>query len=277
MNSITRLLIAGLSLSTLFSAQYSFAEADNNVINFITAPTHKKAITQKIYTPLTEYLSQKTGKTIQLTYPINYLDYTLKMRKGQYDITFDGPHFTSWRMKELGDIPVARLPGKIQIVVAVAAKEEKVTSLDQLAGLKVCAFPSPNLLTMAFLNHFENPIRQPLLVPTKGFSGIIECLKTEKGKAMVLRRKIWEKMDKTGFKLIAEPAESFPDRTFSVASRIDIQTQQAIREALLSPDAAPYLKNLLETFKKSNLVATDVNEYNGLHKLLNPLWGFNNR
>lgn len=275
MKGFTYLLkVFSLILMTALTIQPAHA-ADKQAINFITAPTHTKAITEKMYTPLVQYLSQKTGETIKINYPVNYLDYTLKMRKGQYDITFDGPHFTSWRIKELGDTPVARLPGKIQIVVAVPANEDKLLSIDLLAGHKVCAFPSPNLLTMAFLNYFDNPIQQPILIPAKGFTGIQECLKKEKGRAMVLRKKIWEKMDKTGLKLIAEPTDAFPDRTFSIASRIDSTTQAKIKAALLDAEAAPYLNNLLDTFKKKNLVPTDASEYIGMHKLLNPLWGFN--
>ncbi|MDH5424151.1 MAG: phosphate/phosphite/phosphonate ABC transporter substrate-binding protein [Gammaproteobacteria bacterium] len=64
-------------------------------LKFISARTHPKELTQKLYTSLLSYLSQNIGKKIELVLPRGYLDYINKMRKGNYDITFDGPHFSS--------------------------------------------------------------------------------------------------------------------------------------------------------------------------------------
>lgn len=245
---------------------------------FITAPTHSKQKTKEIYTPLINYLSKKTGKTIELIYPINFLDYINKMKRGEADITFDGPHFSSWRINNLKDRAIARLPGQIKIAVITKQEHSKLNKMKDLIAQKVCGFASPNLLTMAYLDHYPNPVQLPNMVPVKGgFKGLLKCLKSNKGKAAVLRDKLWNKIDKQGLKLISIPEKSYPDRTFTVSNKMDNATQDAIQQALISPDASQHIQGLLSTFKKQGLIKTNNNEYTGIDKLLSQVWSFRKR
>lgn len=271
MNKITALIfLVSLLLAPL---QHAYAES----YQFATAPSHSKKITREIYTPVIKYLAQKTGKEIELVIPFSFLDYVNKMKTGTYDIIFDGPHFASWRIKNLSDIPIARLPGDIKIAIITTEQHKDYNNLDDLIGQRVCAIASPNLLTMSFLNHYKNPLRLPIIVPAKGFKGLVQCLKSGKGKAAVLRDKMWNKINKSGLKLISIPDDAYPDRTFTVSSRIDPSTQEKIRQALMAPEAGPHLAKLLSTFKKTELIAATVDEYNGIDQLLNQLWAFRPR
>jgi len=90
--------------------------------------------------------------------------------KTTYDMVFDGPHYTAWRMERQGAVPVARLPGVISIVVAVR-EDSTIRHLDDLIGHNVCAFSSPNMLTMDFLNYFRNPARPAHHAAHRGFQG----------------------------------------------------------------------------------------------------------
>jgi len=268
------------NLQILFLTSISFVSIESATaesLKFITAPTHSKQQTREIYTPIVKYLSEQTGKNIELVLSINFLDYVNKMRGGSFDITFDGPHFSSWRIKNLGDTPVARFPGEIKIAIATTEGHSEYRKLDDLVGRRVCAFASPNLLTMAYLNNYPNPLRLPVIIPAKGFKGLVNCLKTGKGKAVVLRDKMWNKMDKSGLKLISIPDIAYPDRTFTVSKRIDQSTLSNIRRALLADDAKQPLSKLLRTFKKPELIATTAEEYKDIDQLLNSIWAFKSR
>lgn len=250
------------------------ALASDNTIKFFTAPTHPKAVAEAMYTPILTYLSEKVGRKIELVHTNSFLDYTLRMRKNQFDLAFDGPHFVSWRMKKMADVPLVRLQGQIQVLLAAPISEVKITQPSNLIGRKICAFPSPNLLTMAILDNFKNPMRQPLLVNGKGFKGLLNCVKAGKGKGVVLREGFWKKMDQSKFKLLMRNERTFPERTFSASSSLDSRTREIIRDALLSPEAAPHLQRLLTTFKKKALVKVSAEEFEDLYPLLAPLWGF---
>ena len=250
-------------------------EAEDTLI-FSTAPTHSAKKTQEIYGPVVKYLSQATGKKIEIKTATTFVDYNNNLQKNNYHILFDGPHFVSWRMDKFGHVPVARLPGYIKIVVVVK-KDSKITKMEQLASKRVCSFPSPNMLTMAFFEHYPNPIRQPVPVPAKGFKGLEKCLERSDVVAAVLRDKMWAKMkNKDKYKILYAPPNTYPERTFSVSPGIDSDTRKKITYALLSAEGQPYLHDLLTTFKRDKLIPARPGEYQGLGELLAPVWGFYN-
>ncbi|HEY9147927.1 MAG TPA: PhnD/SsuA/transferrin family substrate-binding protein [Gammaproteobacteria bacterium] len=259
----------------LFVVSLGARADDPESIVFATAPTHSEEETIRIYTPLMRHLSRATGKPFVLKTARNFVEYSLQMRQDNYDMVFDGPHLSGWRMDNLGHTPIVRLPGTIRIVV-VTRDEVEITSLEelQLGREKVCAFNSPNMLTMAFLSHFPNPVRQPTMLRVQGFDSLMTCLRSKQGDVAVLRDKLWNKLDKEGLKLVAAPQRGYPERTFTVGSRVSPELRQKIQQALLSEEGVKASQAILERFKKDKLIGASASEYEGLGALLSPVWGF---
>ena len=269
-----RFILLGLLLSLGVTAQ----AADDDTIVFATAPTHSKEETVKLYTPLMNYLSQATGKKFVIDTAANFIEYSVRMRLDKYDMIFDGPHLTGWRMANMDHTPIVRFPGSIKIVVA-AQKESNLSSMKDLEGgfARVCAFASPNMLTMAFLSYFPNPVRQPHLIRTQGFGNLVKCMKENRGQAAVLRDKLWDKLSddvKANYRLIAQPERGYPERTFSVSPKISEPLRKQITEAMLSEEGQKVSQALLARFKKKNFIPAKPAEYEGLDMLLRPVWGF---
>lgn len=265
-------LAAALVLLTFSLSAVQAAEP----LIFSTAPTHSTKKTLEIYQPIVDYLSEATGREIIINTASTFVDYNNNLQNNRYHIIFDGPHFVGWRMDKFGHTPVARLPGYIKIVVVVK-KDSKISSMDQLSGQRVCSFPSPNMLTMAFFEHYTNPIRQPVPVPARGFKGLAQCLQRDDVVAAVLRDKMWAKMkNKENFKILFAPDKSYPERTFTLSPGIDADTRKKITYALLSSQGQEYLQGLLKTFKRDRLVPARPEEYKDLGLLLTPIWGFYN-
>jgi ABC-type phosphate/phosphonate transport system substrate-binding protein len=266
------------AIAALLFLVTTVVHAANDEIVFSTAPTHSKEETVKLYTPLMSYLSEVTGKKFVVKPAANFVEYSVRTRLGKYDMQFDGPHLTGWRMVNLDHTPIVRFPGTIKVVVA-AKKESKLTSMKELEGgyARVCAFASPNMLTMAFLSYFPNPVRQPSMIRTQGFQHLVSCLKSDHGQAAVLRDKLWGKIseeDKAELKLIAQPERGYPERTFSVSSDISEPLRKQIAEAMLSEDGQKVSQALLARFKKKNFIPAKPGDYKGLDLLLRPVWGF---
>ncbi len=251
------------------------ARAEEPLI-FSTAPTHSTRKTLEIYEPLVVYLSDVIGRKIEIKPATTFIDYNNNIQKNKYHIVFDGPHLSGWRMDKFGHIPVARLPGYIKIVIVIK-KDSTITRMEQLSGQRVCSFPSPNMLTMAFFEYFTNPIRQPVPVPARGFKGLEKCLQRDDVEAAVLRDKMWAKMkNKEKYKILFAPDKSYPERTFTLSPGIDAATRKKITYALLSKQGQEYLQNVLTTFKRDRLVPARPDEYKDLGLLLVPVWGFYN-
>lgn len=275
-------LIASSITAMLFLVSTALYAANNDdEIIFSTAPTHSKKETIKLYTPLMRYLSEVTGKKFVIKPAANFVEYSVRMRMGKYDMVFDGPHLTGWRMVNLEHKPIVRFPGTIRIVVA-AHNDSKLSSMQDLEGgfSRVCAFASPNMLTMAFLSYFPNPIRQPSLIRTQGFKELSSCLTRGRGEAAVLRDKLWAKMSdetKANLKLIASPERGYPERTFSVNAKFDETLRKQVTEAMLSEEGSQVSQELFARFKKDKFIAANAAEYQDLDQLLNPVWGFHSR
>ena len=263
------LLIAGPSISHAATA---------DALIMTTAPTQSVARTHELYGPLAKYLSETSGKEIKLVPARNFLEYNSKMRKNEYDIIFDGPHFVAWRMKKLGHTPVAKLPGKL-VFAAIVKDGMPITKAKQLVGKKVCAVNSPNLATLTILDQFDNPVRQPVIVSARSFKDAFDCLKQGKGVAAVLPLKFWNKFKKKGKTkglriLYTSMKRPLPTRSFSVSERVDAVTREKIAIALVNSEGQAGAKPVLDRFRSTNFVKTNKKEFKGLENLLRSVWGF---
>jgi len=275
--SVTLKYLALSSLALIVPPGQSMA-AQGDVITFTTAPTQSVKETKRIYGPLVDYLAKTSGKNIKLVPARNFLEYTSKMRKGKYDIVFDGPHLVSWRMDKVNHVPLARLPGELVFVAAVKNSVE-ITEIKQLIGKKVCAVNSPNLATLTILDSFPNPARQPLIVSVRSFKDAFKCMKSGKGVAAFLPVKFWNKFTKKGKTggmsvLYSSEKEPLPTRTFSVSNRIDEDTQETLKQAFLNTKGVEGAQPLLDRFRSKKFIPATEEEFKGLSRLLSSVWGF---
>lgn len=246
-------------------------------IVFTTAPTQSAAQTVKMYGPLARYLSKATGKKVVLQPATMFLRYTNRMRAHKFDLIFDGPQFVAWRMKHLGDQVIVKLPGSI-VYLVVVRDDTHIKTLDELAGKRVCSFPSPNLLTLGFLDKYPDPARLPVLVKATSFKAMLKCVKSGHGVAAVLREKFWHKIPaakKKGLRLLYMAKSAYPPRAFSISDKVDPATRAKITQALLSKEGAQVAKPILAMFHVKHFAPASAAEYKGLGRLLKPVWGFN--
>lgn len=271
--------VTGLSAIACLTIGVSTGQAaTKDVLIMSTAPTQSIKKTQELYGPMAKYLSEQSGKEVRLVPARNFLEYNSKMRKGEYDILFDGPHYVGWRVKKLGDTPVAKLPGKL-VFAAVVKDGGPITRPQELIGKKVCAVNSPNLATLSILNQFENPLRQPIIVSVRSFKDGFACLKEDKGVAAILPVGFWKKFEKAGKTkgmriLQTTKKRPLPPRTFTVSKRVDVLTREKIAKALTNSEGQAGAKPLLDRFRKKNFVSANATEFKGLEEFLKSVWGF---
>jgi len=271
MKRSTAILAALLILATPYPALLA-----SDALVFSTAPTQPPELTRQLYQPLVDYLSRETSRKIVLKPAKNFLEYSRAMQKGEYDIIFDGPHFVGWRVAKHKHKVVAKLPGSIRLVV-VGRDDARITGYEDLAGKKVCAFSSPNLLSLAFMDLYQRPGSQPILVKVNSFKQALECVHNGGGVAAIMREKYWEVQSftqKQGLRLIYSTNKTFPHRAFSVGERVDDKTRKAIVMALTSEGVIASGDAILQRFRSKKFTAAQSSEYVGLEALLKPVWGY---
>jgi len=145
---------------------------------FTAPPLETEQQGRNIYGPIAEHLSKLLKRKVVYKHPGNWLQYEYDMQKDKYDIVFDAAHLVSWRIKKLGAIPIARLPGHSGYFILTKKKNTEVLIVSDLIGKRICGIAPPNLGTLTVYEHFPNPARQPIIHVIEG--GFVELFDTFK-------------------------------------------------------------------------------------------------
>lgn len=252
--------------------------APANAADFVfTAPPRDSGGDESdIYKPVADYLSAVTGKRIVYQYVDNWLTYQDRMRKGEYDLVFDGPHFISWRMVKLQHEPLAKLPGKLVFATIAKKENDRINSMKDLAGRPVCGLAPPNLATLTLNAQFDNPARQPLILEVKSFKDAYEGVVSGKCLAASLPLGAMKKLDeqKQAVKIVYQ-SDGVPNQGFSAGTRFNADDKTKMAAALLLPEAQAKLVKFFDTWSKGkDLTPANRREYENVALLLKDTYGF---
>lgn len=279
---ITVALVAGGGLYYYQSADGKSApasvEATKDVLVFTSPPREPAEEGEITYKPIAEYLSQVTGKRVVYKYPSTWGLYRTEMLNSSYDIIFDGGQFTDFRAQKLGYHIIAKMP-ELQEFAIIVRKDENVKATGELAGQTVCTPPPPNQGALILLSLFEDPTRQPVLVPVTGnfWKGVYDNVVAGRCKGGVLVMANLKKFDKEGAVKIVHKTPPQPNQGWSVGPRVTPEDREKIAAAITAPEAAAPTQKLRERFNVGERFVSATNaEYAeaGLAKLLRNEWGF---
>lgn len=250
------------------------AEAGTYV--FSAPPRESAQAAAEIYGPIADYLSAATGKKVVYRQPANWIAYQTEMRKGEYDLVFDGPHFNAWRAANLQHNILVKAPGEHSFVVVVKKDNDKIRDLKQLTGRGICGMSPPNLGTLTVLNEFDNPMRQPLIVSTESWNTIYSGMQTGRCTAAILPARNHAKLDPQGTATrVVFKAKAYPNQAFSAGPRITPEDQAKIARALTSPDARIATARQQEAYALSgDFQSAAKDEYAGVAGILKDTWGY---
>lgn len=256
--------------------QQPASAAGGDTLVFSAPPRELPAAANEIYEPIAQYLSGVLGKKVTYRHSNNWLTYQTEMRKGTYDLVFDGPHFNGWRAANLSHNILAKLPGDHVFVVITRSDGNSINDIKQLSGRAVCAMPPPNLGTLTLLSQFDNPARQPVIANTDGWENIYRNVMARRCTAGVLPLTLLEKFGQGGVKIVFK-GKALPNQAFSAGPRVTLAEQAKIASALTAPESAAAFARLREHYAViGNLTLATRDEYLTFATLLKGQWGYAN-
>lgn len=114
--------------------------ADTLTLGIVPQQSAKKLA--RLWTPITGYLSEKTGVKITFSTARDIPTFEKRLLAGEYDIAYMNPyHFTVFNQKP-GYQALAKQKDKVIKGIVVVAKDSPIQSLQELDGTSL-AFPSP--------------------------------------------------------------------------------------------------------------------------------------
>jgi len=231
---------------------------------------------EQFYGPIAAYLSEVTGKRVVYRHPGTWGLYRTEMLNGNFDIIFDGGHFSDYRARKLGYHIVAKMP-KLQEFVIIVQKDDKASSIDELAGHTFCAPPPPNQGALIALSRFSNPTRQPIVVPITGdfWKGVYDSVVEGRCRGGVLVMGNLQKYNTSGAVRVLYKTAPQPNQAWSVGPRVSPEDRAKIAAALISPQASAPTERLRERFNVGpSFVEANNAEYVGLGDVLRSEFGF---
>lgn len=235
---------------------------------------------EKDYAPIAEYLSLILGEKVVYEHPRDWMSYSVNMRKGKYDIVFDGPHLAAWRIKNIHHIPVVRLDGSLVFYVLAKKEDKNIKTMRNIIGKPLCGLASPNLGTVSAFAMYNNPIIYPDIQTVEGgMRNVMKKFISGECKYAVVRDKLYKKLPAEKKKLVKIIGKSpaMPNQSISVTTKISKQKRSAIRKAFTSKEGAAASAELLKRFskKKKYFIATNKKEFRNLESLLEGVvWGW---
>jgi ABC-type phosphate/phosphonate transport system substrate-binding protein len=249
--------------------------SQNATLVLTSAPRETPEEGELVYKPIADYLSQVTGKRIVYRHPGTWGVYRTEMLNGAYDIVLDGPHFVDYRVQKLQHNLLVKMP-EVHEFVVITHKDERVTNVAELAGKTFCSEPPPNLGALVALAQFNDPSRQPMVVPTKGWKGIYDGVAEKRCVGGVLPLANLKKFDTEGaVAKILFKSNGMPNQAFTAGPRVTPEDQTKIIAAMTAPEAAGPTEKLRARFNVGERFVTTSNaEYAGIGQYLKNEFGF---
>jgi len=252
--------------ATLFSTA-----AVAGTYTFVVQPILPPGQTKKAFSPLTEYLSQKTGHTIKLVTSLNFLSYWQTMKKeGKYDFILDAAHLTDYRIKRMGYKVLAKRADVVSYTL-VANQDADVIDPEELIGKSLATIGSPSLGMLRLEEMFPNPLRQPVIVEVdNSLDSIKKVVDGKASSAIVPTPMVGAFPDLISI----VTTEQVPHTAISASPKVPQDVRNAIRKALIDADKTEAGQKMLQAINFPSFEATDASAYEGYAILLEGVWGY---
>ena len=253
------------------------SKSNKEPLVFTAPPRGKKD--KETYEPIVKFLTESLGRTVIYDAPTSWEYYNSQMRQNKPDIIFDGPHFNSWRMSNIGHTIIVKIP-QLHIWNVIVSDNSELSGLNDLVGKRVCLQGASNFAKLTFLHHFKNPVRQPVFVPIKsreqGYNSVVgdRCIATVVSESELKKYNAKYAKSKPLVKVLHRH-KPYPNQAFSVSGNLSPQLQKSIKAAFLSSAGHNATKILRKRYANNKpLVAAPQKEYRHVQDVLENAYGF---
>lgn len=248
---------------------------------FSAPPRGTEAEERATYEPLVKAMSKAIGETVRYVYPRGFIEYSVDMQKGRYDIVFDGPHFSEWRVVNLHHTILVNLPENLQFLVVTPNSMTKVNNLKDLIFESVCAQMTPQLGTLMLLQNYMDHAVEPKLHLVRGEDKVYTDFEAGQCTAAVLRDKTFYKMsnaERATFKVVYKSAIA-PNDAITANSKLSPQQKRAVIKLLTNPATATVAEPIFKRFsnKAKAFNVADPAKFKGLDQLLMLAFGWESK
>ncbi len=221
---------------------------------------------RKVFEPIADYLSAKTGEKFRYIYPRDWLTFRKTLAKNPYDVYFSDSHFASFLAVYRDQIYIARLKEWLSFAVVVRSGD-KIGTIAQLAGRQNCLALEPNLGTLLFMSSFANPARQPAVMVSPSSESSFGGVVGKRCSGAVIPYAAFDKMNKNNEAFALHMYDLVPSQAFTASKKLPPAVLEKVRTALLDA-TQPQIKGLLQTYASTGFAEVDPKDYETINTIL---------
>lgn len=289
-NLLRCLAIATLTIAGIISAPADSpadAPARGNRVIIAIIPEMNLVKQMERFTPLSHYLTTKTGIEVDIKPLSNYGQLYEEMRNGTIDGGFFGSFVYVMTRARIGIVPLARPvdPGGISTYsgLTFVRKGSGIKTPADMKG-KTIALVDPSttggyLAQKEYLKNNGIDLDNDLKIHWAGsheaaIKAVLHGQADIGGAKDTVVRKFRREnrvFDSVATIIDETPRNRVPDNTFAVRKGLDRAVAEKLKEAMLGMNSDPQGKKILAKFGAAKFIATTDNDFRSLYKLVNHL------
>lgn|SRR5581483_4824860 len=266
----TRALTTLLLVVVFFSPRQLLAD-ETALVLLIQPLPHEERMT-KSYQPLAQYIETLTGRRCTIQVPPNFPAYWNILRRNNYDLALDGPHFTDYRLHKFGFIVLAQLPDTTSYSL-IMREAGRVLDPAQLVGRRIASLGLLSTGAVRLSAMFPNPVRQPVLVDVRNAEDGIDLLLDKRVEAAFLPTAIVGERPRAGIAVILT-TEPVTRLILSAAPRMASDMREKIRDALLQAHQTEAGRSMLRGLGAERFEPAAEETFANQRNVLKSYWGY---
>lgn len=261
-----RFLAALLSLPCLVSA-------DDEALVMLIQPLPRDERIGASFQPLARYIEALTGRRCTIQIPLNFPAYWDVLRRNNYDIALDGPHFTDYRAQKFGFHVLAKIPDTASYSL-IMRDASPVLDPTLLVGRRIASLGLLSMGAARLSAMFPNPVRQPVLLDVRTADEAIEMLLDKRVEAAFLPTAVvGERLRRSGLAVIltTEPAGRL---MLSASARMSPEMRDRIRDGLLHANETDAGRVMLQALGLPRFEPATTDSFANQRNVLKSYWGY---
>lgn len=249
------------------------APADDGALVILIQPLPRDERVVPSYQPLARYVEALTGRPCTIHIPLNFPAYWDVLRRNNYDIALDSPHFTDYRAQKFGFHVLAKIPDTTSYSL-IMRDASRVLDPTLLVGRRIASLGLLSTGAARLSAMFPNPVRQPVLLDVRSAEEAIDMLLDKRVEAAFLPTAVVSERLRRGGIAVILTTEPGARLMLSVSNRMSSEMREKIRDGLLRANETAAGQAMLQALDLPRFEPVTPESFANQRNVLKSYWGY---
>lgn len=249
------------------------ARAGDASLVLLIQPLPHEEMPARSMQPLANYIAALTKRSCVIDMPPNFPAYWEAVRRHRYDLAFDTPYFTDYRIQKFGFTALVKTPETASYSLIMRG-DTRTRDPGWLVGRQVASLGLLSVGTLRLNALYPNPMRQPVLRDVKSTAEGLRLLRAKKVEAAFLPTSLVEtQIGQAGLRVVLT-TEPVPLLVLSASPRLAPELVEKIRDGLLRARETERGRAMLRATGLDYLAGAANDDFANQRYALKDYWGY---